>query len=125
MRFLGLLIFFALAIGAVAWEWMWRIEHGAVESSSALSPSGQYIAQVMSLSEGDLVPYGQGVFVRHPRIPLWSTSTLVFAGYCRPEIRLQWYSARELNVKCTVSEGTPKLLSAPDDLVVTLARSGS
>lgn len=131
MRALRILIFvavticIALAIGVGAREWMWRMEHGALDSGSALSPSGKYLAEARMLSEGDVVPYGQGVFVRNPHTPFSSASTLVFAGYCRPEIRAQWRSAKELVVECVVSEGTSKLLSPPDDMVVTHDGDGS
>src|SRR3546814_4026850 len=76
----------ATAIAALgAWEAFWRFDH--FPSGDVAAPAtGNYIAQIHTLPEGSVRPYSQGVFVRHRYIPLWVTSKLVFAGYCKPEI---------------------------------------
>ena len=105
---------------------MWGMEHSPLGSESVQPLSGQYVAQTRMLSEGDTAaPYGQGVFLRDRQTYGWSTSTLVFAGYCKPEVELKWLSARELAVDCEVTEGVPKVLPAPKGVVVTVQRSGS
>ena len=125
MRVYGALILLVLTItGAVAWEWLWHIGRGA-HGPSVPSPSGIFVAQIHFLPEGSVVPYGQGVQVRYRFLPFWSTSTLVFAGYCKPGMRLHWRSGNELDVECIVAEGTPKMLPAPKGVVVTHVGGGS
>jgi hypothetical protein len=121
MKFVAALIVVVLAIGLIAWEANWRIDHMIPGPSSS---SGDYVAQTRSLPEGSVLPYGYGVFVRSRYIPLWATSTLVFAGYCKPDPQLQWLSAKQLSVKCA-DDGSAKLFLAPDGVVVTHDRSGS
>ncbi len=116
----------AIPAWGIAREWMWELEHSPQDGDRIQPSPGPYIAQVRALSEGDVVaPYGQGVFLRHRRRPHWSTSTLVFAGYCKPELKLVWLSARELAIECKIAEGTPKLLSAPKGILVTVGTGGS
>jgi hypothetical protein len=126
--FVSLAIAGCLAVLAwgVARERMWDLEHSPRGGEKAQPSPGLYIAQVRSLSEGDTAaPYGQGVFLRHRQMQRWSTSTLVFAGYCKPEIKLAWLSARELAVECKIAEGVPKLLPAPKGIAVTVRGGGS
>jgi hypothetical protein len=121
MKFLGALIVVVLAIGLIAWEANWRIDHMV---PGPISSGGNYIAQTRSLPEGSVLPYEQGVFVRSRHIPFWATSTLVFAGYCKPEVQLQWLTAQHLSVRCA-DDGSSKLFRAPDGVVVTHDGGGS
>jgi hypothetical protein len=90
-----------LAVACVgAWEWLWRVEHGSL-STSVLSPSG--------------------VYVRNRSLPLQSTSTLLFAGYCKPGMRAYWRSEKEIAVACTVAEGTPVAVANHQGIDVTTA----
>ncbi|MFZ6818978.1 hypothetical protein [Undibacterium sp. Ji22W] len=132
MKAINGLVLLAIAgcLAAFVWvsarEKMWDLEHAPLGSESAQASPGLYVAQVRSLSEGDsAAPYGQGVFLRHRQMPRWSTSTLVFAGYCKPEMKVAWVSAHKLAVKCTIAEGNPKLLPAPANIVVTVNAGGS
>jgi hypothetical protein len=104
---------------------MWEQEHAPLGIESSQPPPGNYTAQVRLLSEGDAsAPYGQGVFLRDQRMQDWSSATLVFAGYCKPEIELKWLSAEQLAVQCKVAEGVPKLLPAPKGIVVVVSGGG-
>lgn len=111
-----------LALACVAaWEWLWRLEHGSL-SDAALSPSGVHVVQIHSLSEGDVeAPYGQGVYVRYRYLPLQSASTLLFAGYCKPGMRANWRTEKEIAVVCTVAEGTPVVVANHQGIEVTIA----
>lgn len=108
-------------VGVVAW---WGVEHylwAALhfeQGDAAVSPDRAYVAQPLTQDEGDLRPYGSGVYVRRRLMP-WPMSTLVFAAYCRhPDPRVEWRSARELVVHCEVAEETPVVLQAPGGIEV-------
>jgi hypothetical protein len=119
MKYLLAIVVSALALAAFGYEAMWRTEHSDF-GNSAMSPDGEYVAQFFLLPEGSVVPYGMGAHVRYRYVPFWSTSTLVFAGYCDRNQRLYWRNPRELVVECKSVEGTPQLFPAPGDVVVTL-----
>ena len=123
----GLLIAFCLAVPGwvFAREWWWNLEHTPLGDEVVQPGPGLYVAQVHSLPEGDpAAPYGHGVFLRERQSNRWSSSTLVFAGYCTLEVGLRWLSAHELVVDCRIAEGSPKLLAGPADIVVTLSADG-
>ena len=107
-----------IAITALAaWELLWRLDH-SLAGNPAASPSGDYVAQERALPEGSDLPYGQGIFVRRAYLPLWATSRLVFAGYCKPEIRLAWPTAKQLTVGCVVVEGSALRFPPPAGITV-------
>ena len=116
----SLLVVAAITVLAV-WEVLWRLDHSLAGNPIA-SPSGDYVAQERSLPESAELPYGQGVFVRRTYIPLWATSNLVFAGYCKPDIRLAWPAAKQLTVGCVVAEGT--VLQFPPPAGITVVHDG-
>lgn len=62
---------------------------------------------------------GKGFLSEADTFLIWATSTLVFAGYCEPDMQLKWSTAQELVVGCNVVEEEPKLFSPPDGVVVT------
>lgn len=107
----------AALVALFAWEALWRFDH-SLAGDSIVSPSGKYVAQKCSLPERSVVPYGQGVFVRRAHIPLWATSRLVFAGYCKPEVRLLWLDAKQLEIGCVVAEGTVLQFPHPAGITV-------
>ncbi len=79
------------------------------------------MAQIRFLDEDPAAaPYGQGVFVGKRYWPQWATSKLVFAGYCKPEMKLHWTDANHLAVECVTTERAPKLFPAPDGIHVSL-----
>jgi hypothetical protein len=116
----SLLVVVAVAVLA-GWEVLWRLDHSLAGNPIA-SPAGDYVAQERSLPEGSEVPYGQGVFVRRAGVPLWATSRLVFAGYCKPEVRLAWPTAKQLAVGCIVAEGS--VLQFPPPAGITVVHDG-
>ena len=116
----SLLVVAAIALLA-SWEALWRMDHSPAEDPTS-SPSGDYVAQERTLPEGSDLPYGQGVFVRRGYIPLWATSKLVFAGYCKPDIRLAWPTAKQLTVGCVVAEGS--VLQFPPPTGITVIHDG-
>jgi hypothetical protein len=118
MKYLFAIIVSALALVAAGYEAMWLAEHSG-RGGAMTSPDGRYTAKFFSLPEGAAVPYGSGVYVRYRYLPLWSTSTLVFGGYCDRDSRLYWRGSRELVVACKPTEGMPKRFPAPDNIVVT------
>lgn len=118
MKYLFAIIVSALALVAAGYEAMWhaeRSDHGGAMTS----PDGRYVAKFFSLPEDAAVPYGSGVYVRYRYLPLWSTSTLVFGGYCDRDSRLYWRSSRELVVACKPTEGVPKRFPGPGNIAVT------
>ena len=117
MKILASLLVVAALTVPVAWEVLWRFDH-PLPGDTAASPSGSYIAQARSLPEGSELPYGQGVFLRHRYLPLWAASTMVFAAYCKPDIRLGWPTTKRLTVGCSVAEGTVVLFPPPGDITV-------
>jgi len=116
----SLLIVAALAILG-AWEASWRLDH-PLAGDSIVSPSDDYVAQERTLPESSVVPYGHGVFVRRAYIPFWATSRLVFAGYCKPEVRLAWSAPKQLEVGCVVAEGA--VVQFPHPAGVTVLHGG-
>ena len=94
---------------------LWRLDHSPPGDVAA---SGSYLAQVRTLSEGSVRPYGQGVFLRHRYIPLWATSKLVFESYCDPDMRLVWTTDKQLAVGCVVAEGTVVQFPPPAGITV-------
>jgi hypothetical protein len=103
-----------------AWEAWWRFQHAAAGGGPTLS--GQYVAQFRRLPEGSVRPYGQGVFVRYRYVPLWATSRLVFAGYCKPGTRsVVWSRLDKLTVRCVVAEGTTVQFSPPAGVILVEA----
>ncbi|WP_345294898.1 hypothetical protein [Luteimonas vadosa] len=121
MKILASLLVVVAALALVAWEALWRLEHLPAKRPVA-SPTGDYVAQQRSLPERSDLPYGQGIFVRHHGLPLWATSKLVFAGYCKPGIRLAWPSAKQLTVSCVVAEGS--VLQFPPPAGITVVHDG-
>lgn len=69
------------------------------------------------MPEHSAVPYGHGVYVRHKYLPFSLFSKLVFAAYCGPGEHFHWHTARELIVKCDVTEGFPVLAHAGQIMV--------
>lgn len=111
---LVLLVSLALLTGLEVW---WRLDHSP--AGVAVAPStGGHVAQERSLPEGSELPYSQGVFVRRYGIPLWVTSRLVFAGYCKSDVRLAWPTPKQLTVSCVVDEGGVFYLPPPDGITV-------
>ena len=98
---------------------LWRFDHFPAENV-VTSADGTYIAQERTLPEGSVRPYGQGVFIRHRFNPFWASSKLVFAGYCKPDMRLTWTKPSQLTIGCIVSEGTVVQFSAPEGVTVAL-----
>lgn len=111
-----------LGIALFIWEASWRLDR-IVQGD--LASDGNYVAQFWAMPEGSALPYGQGVYVRHWYNPFWATSTLVFAGYCRPKETLQWLTPNHLLVKCGIAEGAPKSFPPPGNIVVTHDDGGS
>lgn len=118
MKYLFAVIVCVLTLAAGGYEAIWRAGNSDL-SDSVISPDGRYMARFFSLPEASAVPYGSGAYVRYRYLPFWSTSTLVFGGYCGRNERLYWRSSRELVIECATVEGTPKLFPAPDGIVVT------
>lgn len=105
-----------IALGALAgWEILWRMHHFPV---SAPVFGGHHIAQVRSLPDSSELPYGHGIFVRHRRLPLWTTSRLVFAAYCKPGASAQWLAGSQLTVHCTVAQGQPLRFPPPEGITL-------
>lgn len=107
-----------IGLSIAGWELMWRTGRARI-GDGAVSPDGKYVAQFFLLPEGSVAPYGHGAYVRRPYVPLWSASTMVFGGYCAPNERLYWRSAKELVVQCKPTEGKPMLLPALAGFEVT------
>lgn len=118
MRIVGALAILLLLMGVSAWEWNWRAFQPAI-GKPVVSPSGDYVAQFRFLDEGSAAPYGQGVFLRNRYLPLWATSKLVFAAYCKPGEKLHWRDTSNLMVECVVAEGAPKVFSTPNSILIT------
>jgi len=121
MKILASLLVVVTVAGLAALEVLWRLDHSLTGNPIA-SPTGDYVAQERSLPEGSELPYGQGIFVRRAGVPLWVTSKLVFAGYCKPEIRLAWPTAKQLAVGCVVVEGS--VLQFPPPAGIMVVHSG-
>ena len=117
----SLLLVVAVVVVLAAWEALWRLDHSLAGNSIA-SPTGDYVAQERSLPERSELPYGRGIFVRRAGVPLWVTSKLVFAGYCKPKMRLAWPTAKQLAVGCVVVEGS--VLQFPAPAGITVIHSG-
>ena len=116
MKILAPLLLLAVIAAIGAWESLWRFDHRMPEGATA---TANYVAQIRTLPEGSVRPYGHGVFIRHRHIPLWATSTLVFAGYCNHEhVAIAWTTAQELTVRCVPSEGTVVELPPPTGITV-------
>ena len=109
-----------------AHEISWRHENPILEAS-ALSPSGSVLAEAYLMDEGGgqqygrgPAPYGIGVYVRKETFPLKSFgATLVFAGYCGPDVQLRWASSEELRIECPSQEAPRFLLESHDGVKVT------
>ena len=113
-----LILLVAVVMGLLtAWEVLWRFEH-PIPGAVATSQEGVYVAQPRSMPEGSELPYGQGVFVRHEYMPLWATSKLVFAAYCKPGMHLNWFGPKQLVVTCGVAEGSVLKLPHPSGITV-------
>ena len=121
MKILASLVVIAAMAALAAWEVLWRLEH-SLPGHSVASPSGDYVAQERSLPESSELPYGQGVFVRRAYLPLWATSKLVFAGYCKTDMRLTWPTAKQLSVGCVVAEKSA--LQFPHPAGITVVHDG-
>jgi hypothetical protein len=117
MKILASLLVVAAIATLVAWEAMWRFDH-ALPEDSITSPQGDHVAQERALPEDSELPYGQGVFVRRAYVPLWATSKLVFAGHCKPDLRVAWSAARQLTVACVVAEGEVLMPPPPAGITV-------
>jgi len=113
-----LLLVIVLSLLAIAiWEVVWRFDH-SLAGDPVVSPAGDYVAQLRSLPEGAVVPYGQGVFVRRALVPLWSVSRLVFAGYCETDVRATWLTSRQIRVGCAIAEGSAVPFPHPAGITV-------
>lgn len=87
-------------------EALWRIDYYTVQPGVA-SPSGAHFAEVRSMPEGSVVPYGTGVFLRSRWAVLLGTQAeLVFAGYCGT-IEPAWVNQKLLQIECELIEGEP------------------
>jgi hypothetical protein len=54
-----------------------------------------------------------GVYLRRTYMPFKSFgSTLIFAGYCDPQIHLRWVSSEELVIKCRMEKKPDFLLTS-------------
>ena len=121
MKVLGALILAVLVAIIAYWELSWRLAH--FEGGPAISaPGSDFVAQVRSLPEASQLPYGDGVFVRRSFPPLWSSSRLVLAAYCKGRASASWVSARHLEVKCEEPEG--ELIRPAHDLGITVSLAG-
>jgi hypothetical protein len=118
MKILASLLLLAALGAIVVWEVLWRLDHPLPGDLSAAS-GGSYVAQQRTLPEGSELPYGQGVFVRHRYVPLWATSKLVFAAYCKPEMALAWPTSDHLAISCVVAEGQVTQFPTPSGITVT------
>jgi hypothetical protein len=117
---LGLSITAVLVIMACCvLETIWRFEHTERDEETESSP--RYGAKVFHLPEDSVLPYGQGVFVKHRSIPFWFLSRLAFAGYCGPKMSIRWRGDNDLLVECTTDEAL-KQVSNPDEVMVTHVR---
>ncbi len=101
-------LLFVLALSAR--EMLWRLDHPLIQEAVP-SPSGSQVAEVRSLPEGSLVPYGTGVFLR----PNWAVvqsfhAELAFAGYCGT-IAARWPSDQRLSIQCELLEEEPRVPS--------------
>ena len=121
MKILASFLLLAALGTIVLWEVAWRFDHPLPGDVSA-APGGSYVAQQRSLLEGSALPYGQGVFVRHRYVPLWATSKLIFAAYCKPEMALAWPTSDHLVVRCVVEEG--QVLQYPAPWGITVIHDG-
>ena len=119
MKILASILLTVAFCGLMAWEANWRLDHSNPGQSVA-TPDGLYVAQARSLPEVGVLPYGRVVFVRLRFVPLWATSKMVFAAYCKPGEQLTWRSSNQLEVGCIVSEGAVMRFPAPDGIVVTI-----
>jgi len=104
MKVLGTLVIAALLALLSYWEISWRLVHFE-DGPSVASPTGRLVAQVRNLPESSDLPYGSGVFVRRSFPPLWASSEMVLAAYCKGAASVSWRSERHLEVKCEHSEG--------------------
>jgi hypothetical protein len=117
MKIFASLLVIAVVAALAVWELLWRFDH-PLPGQAAASLQGDYVAQARTLPEGSELPYGQGVFVRNRYMPLWATSKLVFAGYCKPDVRLAWPTAEQLTIGCVVAEGAVMRFSPPAGIVI-------
>jgi hypothetical protein len=109
MKKIGIILIIIAFIAALGNEWLWRSER-VVFAPATMSPSGHYYAEVRSMPEGSILPYGTGVYVWPRWIPMRTFGAdLVFVGYCRQTL-LEWSSNEELHVVCSEAEGNPKLI---------------
>ena len=117
MKLLAYLLVVIAAGGLLSWEAWWRFDH-PIPKITVRSPDGDYVAQVRTLTEQKVLPYGQAVFVRHNYIPLWATSKMVFVAYCKPDVTLAWRTSKQLAIGCIVAEGAVKQFPPPAGVIV-------
>jgi hypothetical protein len=104
--FASLLLLVTLA--GAGCEVLWRASHPA--SSTPLPSPGWVSVEQRHLGEGEVLPYGQGVFLFPSLVPVRSMAAkLVFAGYCG-NISFQWASSSHLHISCELAEGEPAVL---------------
>ena len=121
MKRLGLIVALlaVIALLAAGREWLWR-SNNRVLKASAVSPSGNFVAEGYLLDEGGgatygrgPTPYGVGVYMRRTYLPLkFLDSTLIFASYCGPELHLRWSSSEELVIQCAAAQKPDFLLDS-------------
>jgi hypothetical protein len=97
-----------VVLAATAREVSWRTTY--FNRLPPIPGPSWYAAEVRTLPEGSLLPYGSGVFLYLRLVPLRSVSaTLVFVGYCG-DTQLNWLSPNELQIVCGLAEGEPKVV---------------
>jgi len=121
MKVLGTLFMASLLALLSYLEMSWRLAHFEGGTSVA-SPTGRLVAQVRNLPESSDLPYGSGVFVRRSFPPLWASSEMVLAAYCKGGVLASWRSESHLEVRCEHVERP--ILRPPINLRITVSLLG-
>ena len=96
---LGLLLSNFAVAGVYAYIGIAQI--GTTIIAEADSPTGTYVAEAAHLSEDDIPPYGQVIWLRPTDNPFkFLVRTSVFRGYCDSEPELRWIGDLALEVEC-------------------------
>lgn len=121
VKVLGSLIL-AILVAALAYsEISWRLDH-VVGGPVVADQNSHFVAQVRTLPERSPLPYGHGVYVRRSFLPLWASSRLVLAAYCKGRASVSWVSARHVEVRCESPEG--EVLQPANNLGITVSLAG-
>lgn len=99
---IGVAVLGSFLLGAL-WLFLEKLDHGILAQAS--SPSGDRVAVLHFLGEGESPGYGQQLVIRRRWVPMKEVfGEPIFRGYCKSPSSLRWTSETEFELRCSSYE---------------------